>query len=156
MESEGLLTCSQEPCIDPYPEPDKSSPCHRISKIHFNYTSTYVLVFLVVSFFWISHHSCYMPYLTHPSWPFTLFPLCKVDCVMSHCGLKLELLVALGTKPPVLHLRGKCVQPCELSSWVRWMNRHGLRKGPCLSYRRCLGLSILVAKTNRSSDFDRF
>jgi hypothetical protein len=25
MEPEGLLSCSQEPAIDPYPEPDESS-----------------------------------------------------------------------------------------------------------------------------------
>jgi hypothetical protein len=36
MESEGSLTCSQEPSTGPYPEPDQSSPYHPIlSKIHF-------------------------------------------------------------------------------------------------------------------------
>jgi len=32
METEGSLACSQHPAICPYPEPDDSSPSH---KIHF-------------------------------------------------------------------------------------------------------------------------
>jgi hypothetical protein len=43
MEHEGLLPCSQEPSIGPYPEPDQSNPYHPIlslrsylSKIHLN------------------------------------------------------------------------------------------------------------------------
>jgi hypothetical protein len=37
MESEGSLSCSQEPSNGTYPEPDQSSQYHPIlSKIHFN------------------------------------------------------------------------------------------------------------------------
>jgi hypothetical protein len=33
MEPEGLLSCSQEPSIGPYPEPDQSNSCHPIQAI---------------------------------------------------------------------------------------------------------------------------
>jgi hypothetical protein len=37
MEPEGLLSCSKEPSIGLYPEPDQSSPYHAtLSKIRFN------------------------------------------------------------------------------------------------------------------------
>jgi hypothetical protein len=38
MEPEGSLTCSHEPCINPYPKPDQSTPNYSfyLSKIHFN------------------------------------------------------------------------------------------------------------------------
>jgi hypothetical protein len=34
MKLEGSLRCSQEPSTGPYPEPDQSSPCHSILKLH--------------------------------------------------------------------------------------------------------------------------
>lgn len=38
MESEGLLSCSQEPFTDPYHGPDQSSPYHPII---FNYVQKF-------------------------------------------------------------------------------------------------------------------
>jgi hypothetical protein len=39
MEPDGSLPCLQEPSSGPYPEPDQSTPHHRIlSRIHFNIT----------------------------------------------------------------------------------------------------------------------
>jgi hypothetical protein len=51
MEPEDLLPCSQEPAIDPYPEPDESNP-HPLTlfpKIHFNIPPIYASVFRFVS-----------------------------------------------------------------------------------------------------------
>jgi hypothetical protein len=50
MELEGSLPCSQEPSTGPYPEPDQSSPYNPIPSSILILSTTYVLVFLVVSF----------------------------------------------------------------------------------------------------------
>jgi hypothetical protein len=72
-EPECSSPCSQEPSTGPYPEPDRSSPYHfhPISlRSILIYPPTYVLVFLVVSFFLpfppISYmHSSPTPFVLH-------------------------------------------------------------------------------------------
>jgi hypothetical protein len=79
MEPEGSLPHSQEPFIDPYPEPDHSSPHHPILFLHdpFQYYPLIYDFVLVASLsLWLSHqqpicipllpHSCYMPCPSHP------------------------------------------------------------------------------------------
>jgi hypothetical protein len=79
MEPEGSIPNSQELSTCSYPEPDQSGPHHPIPPLQDPskyYPSTFVLVFLVVSFplafppiiykRFSSPHSCYMTRLSHP------------------------------------------------------------------------------------------
>jgi hypothetical protein len=81
MESEGSLSCSQEPSIDSYPEPDQSSPYH-LSMIHFNITHpptswSFIMISFLLSFPPIFYmHSSSLQALTTSftlTWSFQLY-----------------------------------------------------------------------------------